>query len=225
MNPVLEKFGVSLLPGRLVCPTENFAQDLVPARLTRNSVKFSFHFANMRRYNQVATMPSAAGLDISGVSDKGFESTVLLVADTAKGRQYWSEVETTNFVDDTARVNPKVGEMIYTDPIPMMVALSRKVGEREQKIMILGDADCLSTSELSRRYRGISSSNFSLINVIFFWMSDGEAPVDIRRPGYIDNDILVSTTAFTVAKVIFMGVIPVALLLFAIILWIRRKGR
>jgi hypothetical protein len=96
---------------------------------------------------------------------------------------------------------------------------------REQKIMILGDADCLSTSELSRRYRGISSSNFSLINVIFFWMSDGEAPVDIRRPGYIDNDILVSTTAFTVAKVIFMGVIPVALLLFAIILWIRRKGR
>ena len=170
-------------------------------------------------------MPSAAGLDISGVEEKGFEPTVLLVADTSKRPRIWSEVETTNFVDDTAKINPAVGEKLYTEPIPMMVALSRKMGDKEQKIMVLGDADCLSTAGLSRGYRGIQSANFPLINVSFFWLSDGEAPVDIRRPGPIDNKLFVGPTGVLVTKIVLMGLIPLALLVFSILLWVRRKGR
>jgi ABC-2 type transport system permease protein len=224
MNPILEKFGVSLLPGRLVCPSANWEQDLVAARLTDTAVRFSFHFATMLIYNQRATMPSAAGLDISNAREKGFEPVVLMVADTAKRPQMWSEVETTNFVDDTAKLNPAVGEKLLQD-VPMMVALYRKMGDKEQRIMVLGDADCLSTGQLSRNYRGIRSGNFSLITSSFFWMSDGEAPIDIRRPAYIDNKLFVTPTGFLITKIFFMGILPIGLLIFAILLWVRRKGR
>ena len=40
--------------------------------------------------------------------------------------------------------------------------------DKEQKIMILGDADCLSNAELSQGRRGIDAANFSLITSSFF---------------------------------------------------------
>jgi ABC-2 type transport system permease protein len=133
-------------------------------------------------------------------------------------------VETTDFIDDTARINPAVGEKLLEN-VPLMVALSRKVGDKEQKIMILGDADCLSNAELSQGRRGIDAANFSLITSSFFWMSDGEAPVDIRRPSAIDRKVFVTPTGLIVTKIFFMGFIPVVLLLFSILMWVRRKGR
>ena len=107
----------------------------------------------------------------------------------------------------------------------MMVALYRKMGDKEQRIMVLGDADCLSTGQLSRNYRGIYSNNFALITSSFFWMSDGEAPVDIRRPKAIDNKLFMTPTGYTITKIFFMGILPVGLLIFSILLWVRRKGR
>ena len=225
MNPLLAKFGVSLLPGCLVCPTDNYPHNLIIARPTAEAKDFSFYLAKMVAYKYVAAMPSATGLDISGVKEKGFEPTVLFVNDTTKGKhQIWSEVETTDFIDDTARINPAVGEKLLEN-IPMMVALSRKVGDKEQKIMILADADCLSNAELSRSRKGINATNFSLITSSFFWMSDGEAPVDIRRPESIDRKIFVTPTGLVVTKVVFMGVLPILMMLFAILMWVRRKGR
>lgn len=63
----------------------------------------------------------------------GFKVTPVLQADTLG---VWNELETINFIDDTVRFNPAVGEIeqLYTTA----VALSRPMGDREQKIVILG---------------------------------------------------------------------------------------
>lgn len=222
MNPLVEQFGVKFMPGRLVCPSENFQADFVISQPTKEGSELIYHLNSMRRYEYVGTMPSVTGLDLSGVENKGFKSTVLLTTDSLK--MYWNEVETTDFVDDTVRLNPAAGE-VEMNRVPTMVALSRTMGDKEQKIIILGDADCLSNGEISMSRKKVRASNYSLITSSFYWMSDDEVPIDVRRPSLPDNKLYISTAGMLTTKIFSVGVLPLALIIFAILIWVRRKGR
>ena len=218
MNPVIEQFGVQFMPGILVRPTENFQADLIVATPTKEAADFSYVYKRMKAWGYVATMPSATGLDY--VTDKGYTVTPLFVSDTI---DCWNELQMTNFVDDTARFDPSAGEIRKT--FVTGLALTRKIGDKEQKIMIFGDADCVSNGEFSRSRKGIKASNYMIIQGAFFWLSDEEVPIDVRRPPIPDNKIYVGETGAYIIKIMFMGVFPVVLLFFALFIWIRRRGR
>ena len=218
MNPLIEQFGVRFIPGTLVRPTENFQSDLIVARPTREAADFSYIYNTMRRREYVATMPGCSGLDY--VTDKGFDVTPLFVSDTI---DCWNELQTTNFVDDTARFNPSSGEMQKT--FVTALALSRKIGDKEQRVMIFGDADCISNGELGISRKGIRASNYSIIQGAFFWLSNEEVPIDVRRPTPPDNKVYPSETGMYITKIMFMGVLSAILLFITIFIWIRRRGR
>lgn len=57
----------------------------------------------------------------------------------------------------------------------------------------------------------------------FHWFSYGEAPLDVRRPGGSDVGIHLKRPDMPYVKIAFMVVVPVILLLWGTILWIRRK--
>lgn len=57
--------------------------------------------------------------------------------------------KTRDFVNDTVVLNPAVGEIERM--FPTALALSRMVGDREQRIMILGNASCISMMVLRER--------------------------------------------------------------------------
>ncbi len=218
MNPLIEQLGVQFMPGRLVRPSKNFQPDLIMALPTKEAGEFSYIFNAMIRREQIATMPSCAGL--SYTTDRGFTVTPLFKSDTIGG---WNEVETTDFIDDTVRINPAAGEIEQS--FITGLALSRKVGDKEQKIVILGDADCISNGEISFNRKNVPAANFSIITGSFFWMSDEEVPIDVRRPTPPDNEVYVGTTGMQVTKIISMGILPAILALSSIFIWIRRRGR
>ncbi|MCR9012481.1 Gldg family protein [Gabonibacter chumensis] len=218
MNPVIGLFGVRFMPGILVRPTKNFQADLIMARPTEEAAEFSYIYGNMKRREFVVTMPSATGLDY--VTDKGFDVTPLFESDTL---DCWNELQTTNFVDDTARFDPSAGEIRKT--FVTGLALSRKVGEKEQRIIVLGDADCVSNGEFSRRRKDIRASNYSIIQGAFFWLSNEEVPIDVRRPTPPDDKIYIGQQGMYISKILFMGVFPALLLCLALFIWIRRRGR
>ena len=136
---------------------------------------------------------------------------------------YWNEKQTTDFVDDAPVFNPEKGEVMKS--WPTAIAMSRKVGDKVQKIIVLGDADCISNAELSIRRRGIPAQNYYLVAGTFFWMSDNEVPIDVRRPAALDRKITVGKLGFTIWKVVSFGLIPAVLALCGVLVWIRRKGR
>lgn len=218
MNPLTQLFGVELMEGVLVKPTENFQPDLVMSQPTPGALELSYFYETMNNWKMSAVMPGAAGLKYT--EDKGFKVTPVLQTDTLG---VWNELETTNFIDDTVRFNPTVGEIeqLYTTA----VALSRPMGDREQKIVILGDADCISNVELFKSREEVESGNFYIILGSFSWLSDGEAPVDVRRPKSIDNRLFLGKTGVKVTDILFKWFIPIALLIGAIFVSIRRRGR
>lgn len=67
--------------------------------------------------------------------------------------------------------------------------LNRKVGNKEQRIVISGDADVIANEALTSQFSGIGASNYSIINGTFRWLSYDEFPIDTRRTDYIDLNI------------------------------------
>jgi len=220
MNPLVSRFGVEFLQGRLVKPSENFSPDFIMAQPTKKGCDMIYYLDAMSQNNTIATMPGATALSYK--EDKGYKVTELFVTDTTGGT--WSEMETTNFIDDTVRLNPALGEEMKAS-IPVALALDRKVGDKEQKVIILGDADCISNGEINISRKGVLASNYSLIMGAFYWMSDNEVPIDVRRPSPPDRKIFLGITGKAVTKWVFVGVFPFLMALSYILLWIRRRGR
>jgi ABC-2 type transport system permease protein len=218
MNPLVEPLGVTFLPGRLVKRSENFQPDFIIARPTKEAGEFSYIFNAMIAREYVATMPGCVGLSYAG--DKGFAVTPLFRSDTIAS---WNEIETTDFVDDTVRLNPNVGEIERSHAT--MLALSRKVGEKEQKIIILGDADCISNGEISISRKNVPASNYSLITGSFYWMSDEEVPINVTRPSPPDRRVAVGPKGMYWWNIFWIGCIPATLLFFMLFIWIKRRGR
>ncbi|MDE7374016.1 MAG: GldG family protein, partial [Odoribacter sp.] len=150
MNPLMTSLGVQFMPGRLVQKSEDFLQTLVLARVTREAAKIYPRFNWMRHWNYRVPMPDAVGLDYK--TDAGFNVKVLLETDST---QCWNEVETVNFKDEEAILHPEAGEK--EQAYALALALDRKVGEKEQRIVILSDADCLSNGEFSLHRRGVNT--------------------------------------------------------------------
>lgn len=216
MAPLFEQMGVSIVPGTLVARQEEVA-NLTVSRPTQECADLMYAFEEVKKYKYVITMPSAAGLEYT--TDKGFHAVPLLVSDSLA----WNELETTNFLDDTVSVNPAKGEI--QKPYVTALALSREIGGRQQKIIVLGDADCLSSGELGTSRRGLYASNYSVVTGGFYWLSDNEVPIDVRRPKTTDDLLTFSKDHLGIFDVMYQWVFPGAMLLIAILMWIRRRGR
>ena len=221
-DSLLSLLGVKVMPGRVVKPGDNYLADFIVATPTKEGGKLMYPLENMRERDQVITMPGAVALSGEKSREMGFNVTELFVTDTTGGA--WIEVETTNFIDDTVKINPEVGEKSKA-AIPVVLALSRMVGEKEQKIIISGDADCISNGEISISRNDIPAANYSMITGLFFWMSDNEVPIDVRRPATTDRKLFLEISSMEISKWVLQAVLPIILALFYIVLWIKRRGR
>ena len=210
-------FGVEQIPGTLVKVTENYAPDMITALPTQEGAEFNENFDYMKKRGYCIVSTRISGLKYD--TDKGYKVTPLFETDSL----VWNEVETTNFVDDTVILNPSKGEV--QGRYVTALALERKIADKDQRIIILGDADYISNGELGRSRKGVKASNYSIIMGGFFWLSDEEVPIDINRPPYKDNRIELSVQAMSIWKVIMMWVIPIIVAITSIFIWLRRRGR
>ncbi|MBO9635134.1 MAG: Gldg family protein [Chitinophagaceae bacterium] len=217
MDELIAPFGVRFVPGQLVVKGKTQLPDFIVSKPTADAGDLIYILGEMHKYKLVVTMPGAVGLDYS--TDKGFDVAPLLMSDSLS----WNEMETTNFIDDTVRLNPAAGEV--QKAYPTALALSRKVGNKTQKIMILGDADCISNGEISISRQNIPAANFSLIRSAFFWMSDNEVPIDVRRPQSTDDAIALNKKSMFTSKLALVWVLPGLMILTALIGWVRRRSR
>lgn len=217
MTPLLAEFGVSMVPGTLVQLTENFSPDLIISKPMKGLIDLNYHFQQMADTKGVVTMPSASGLEYT--TDKGYVVTPLLKTDSL----VWNEIESEDLLDDKLVCNSLVGEIQKS--FVTGLALSRRVGNKEQKVMILSDADCISNAELKASRENIFATNFNIITGGFYWMSDGEVPVDIRRPMPTDDKIYMSEAVMSLWGIIWKWGFSGLFVIVSIFIWVRRRGR
>lgn len=218
MNPIVTPLGVRFEQGCVVHPTTEHPADLVVGYPTVESEELSYWFGTLRSYQYGIAMTGATPMVYE--TDKGFEVTSLMRTDSVG---VWNEIETTDLLNDSVHHNPAVGEV--EQAYDLALGLSRKVGDRTQKIIIISDADCISNGEVVRERPGVNAFNYYMILGAFDWFSDGEVPIDTRRPDSPDDHMEISEQTVTGVKIIFVWLLPGLMLLTAILIWLRRRGR
>lgn len=215
MNPIIASFGVQFMTGQIVQQNKDFMMDLVFAKPQKDLGNLSYMFDAL--VERVITMPGCVGLEYE--QKPGFTIIPLLSLET---QGCWNEVETMNFIDEKAELNVKAGEV--EQAYPLALALSREIAGKQQKIVILGDADCMSNAEMKANRDKVNAGNGMFILSIFNWMTDGEFPIDVRRPATPDNDLYVGVDGMKITRYAFWG-FSLLLLVVYLCLWFHRRGR
>lgn len=224
MNPLLEEIGVNLQPGVIAQPSNINPGDLVLGKSTPMAAeKMKGLYKSMLRYKErsAVTMPSAVALEVTDTMR--FNPIVLLQTDSL---QTWIEYQTKDFINESLSMDSLKGERLGAYPVAIALVGKQKHKDKEQRILVLGDADCFSNAELQKASReGINSYNFNMIPSSFRWLCYGEFPVSSAREPYPDKDISITPMDLPVIKWIYCYGIPFIIGMFGIIIWLRRRKR
>lgn len=218
-NQIAELVGGLFVNGRLAVPQgeNDLQQDLVLARVTANAVKTHPQMSAFRSHGNRITMPGA--VQVAGFRTKGFAPLTILASEA----QGWNEIHTTDFVNTVAELDSLKGEKRGAKSVG--IQMTRTVGDKNQKILLLGDADCFSNAEMMRQRYGVTSANFPFLYQTFKWLCDDRYPIDTPRAHGKDNSLRIGFQAIPFLKWGFLGVLPLVMLLAMILIIIRRKSR
>lgn len=216
LNPVLSTLGVQLMDGTIVQPSPEGTPDIVKPNLTAAAAEFSRPLAKQYKDNMAARMPGATG--ITYVNNLGFTIKPLMVSDE---KLSWLKKE--KFVTDSATLVFSAAAGDLRGALPTAISLTRKIGGKEQRIVVTGDADFMNNNVLSR-YSG-STANFVFSTAAYSWLSYGEFPIDTTRPDSKDNRVTVTMEQVAFQKMLLVWLLPALLVAFAAILLIRRKRK
>ena len=227
LNPIMDMVGVSFVDGILVQESMDYAQNLIIGDIAYDALKVSQSLiAAISKKNNIVG-ENAMALDVTKASEKGFEVINMVTTDSLSNdkKRVWNELQVTDFENEKAVFNPEKGEKELKSA-PLAVALTRNVAEKEQRIVVLGNADMIANVELLKSRSGVRASNYTLITESFRYLSQDEFPIYAPRPAGPDTDLLyLKREARLWVKWIFNLVIPCLIALFGIFLLIRRKSR
>lgn len=209
-NPVLRR-----LLGVEVTPQVVFAGDSVTPQ---NELKVLFQTENVKALNMKRLVLSermilhaAGGIDV--VEDRGFQTHVL--THTNPKESHWTELETTDLSNEKAEYHPAAGEEERV--FNTMIALSREVNGKQQKILVAGDTDLFDNEN--------QSSGCHVMHGIACWLTDGEFPLFMPRPRGQHTKVKLTPDQFGMIQWVFSTVLPLLLLVGGCFLWFRRKAR
>jgi ABC-2 type transport system permease protein len=216
LNPLMNKLGVQFMDGILMQQSKDFSPDLVTGYFTTAAAATAKNYKLLWTDSARVSVPGAAGIQYS--NNGLYKTTPLLATDATKT---WNKLGPLNQDTGYVQFDPIVGDKKIT--VPVALALTGKGAEKEQRILVMGDADWMSAAELGRY--NIRVANFAFMVEVFKWLTYDQYPVDVSRPPSTDNKLTIGKEGVTTLKIIFLGVIPAVLLLSGITILIIRKRR
>jgi len=216
INPLLDSLGVKMLDGTLVQRSKDYSYGLVAPVLAAGAVAMDPGLQPFYAARFPVSMPDAAALSYD---EKGtFDIHPLLITD---GQTSW--LKKGKFTLDSAALTLEPGNGDEQGSFSTALMLTRPVKNREQRIIVSGDADFFSNAELTRNNMQTLNSGFALS--IFRWFSYGEFPIDTSRPAPKDNISTLTKGSVKTLQILYYGVIPGTLFLLGLIILIRRKRK
>lgn len=216
VNPILDSLGVNMLNGTLLQRSRDYSYGLVTPFVSAGAVAMSPSLQPFYTYQSVISMPDAAALAyrVNG----SFDIHPILTTDA---RTSW--LKKGRFTLDSAALTVDIGKGDEQGAFPTALSLTRKIKDKEQRILVAGDADFFSNAELGRA--NMATANSSLAVNIFSWFAHGEFPINVSRPQPKDNSIKLNKVRVKVIQVVYYGVIPGLMFLVGSVLLIRRKRK
>jgi ABC-2 type transport system permease protein len=205
LNPLLAELPIRLKSNQIYQKSKDVEATVLAAKPSTKAQGLGL----VKNRSSIISLAGVAGLELVQNSN-GFKIDSILVSDTKNVWQGRIAIDTTSDSYDR-------------ETHVLAASLTRTVNDKEQRIMVLGDADFMSNSELSRFNLRTVNADFA-IN-LFKWFTYDQFPVNTERPASIDNKILVNASALKKIKYTWTGILPVLIALTGGYLLIRRKRK
>jgi ABC-2 type transport system permease protein len=215
LNPILQTIGVTLDPGTIVMPRKHNLPNSFDADVTAIGTRMAEEPALVGSIRS-GTLPQ---IYLYGVANLGFAEkdgfTIQPVYGITPTHDAW--IENGPFVADSAApvFNAAEGD-VRRSYFVAGVQMTRKINNREQRIMVSGDADFMSPRRMS---------GAAIKNGMFSWALYNDYPVYANYPDPIDVKVKIGFDAARTLYIVYVYVIPAIVLLYAVLLLIRRKRK
>ncbi|MBL1410584.1 Gldg family protein [Sphingobacterium faecale] len=216
LNPILKRIGVQMIEGTLVEQDEKLSADQVKSYITNKGLEFGKSISSLYKRQVPIMTRGVVGLTYEQYTD--FDVSPLL---ETKADASWNKKGIV--VLDSARLiyNPQEGDELKS--YPTALAITRNMKDREQRILVIGDADFMSNGELEKSSSLVGNTEF--YKGFIGWFTYGKLPIEVTMQKPIDDKINLSGSQIGPLKWIFLGLIPGMMALIGTILLIRRKRK
>ena len=218
VSDILAYLGVGVLNGTVVYPGSATAPTVIPAVTTDYaSILSGYFFPHM-----MVSMPTAAAIDYMLSSE--WDAVPVLAT---PGADCWNETETTDFgeISDVSELSANRAAGEFQKSHSLAIALSRKVNGKEQRVMVIGDADCLSNVEMGSPRKSFRALNQFFCTGVFNWLSDNRLPIDVSRQSPIDNAMDITPESAYNWTVLLKWVLQAILAVIGVIVIVVRQRR
>ncbi|TCV84727.1 ABC-type uncharacterized transport system involved in gliding motility auxiliary subunit [Sulfurirhabdus autotrophica] len=201
LQPLAEKLGLELTPGTIVDPA---AQQLKAPPTWALGTTYAHHPIT-QKFNLITVFPFAR--QIGANENKGWRVTPLIEV-AQNGWVEMGRLDNTIAFDKTHDI---------AGPINIASSFERAVEDKLQRIVVVG-----SGAFLSNTYLG-NGGNLDLgINAIN-WLAGDDNLITIQPRATIDSSLSLSKLSAGILSVGFLIIIPLALLITGLFIWLRRR--
>lgn len=216
INPFLHSVGAKLLPGTLVQLSKNEMPHMVLPAVTLEHAHL-YQQESKFTVSQKAQIPTGRSMHVlhPGAAALSHTDSVFKISSlmaTSPGKTW---VKAGHLVIDSATpvLDVREGDYIY-DSFNVALALQREINNKEQRIVIGGDADFTSN---------VRSSNKILITNYLSWLTYESFPIHFLETAPIDTVLTISLKTAEVQYIALVWLLPSVLLVCGTIILLRRK--
>lgn len=219
LNPLLGQIGVQLSNGQLVQPHKNETPEKITNYYTFEAFDLAAH-PSLLKYKHVwehgirkdsLNVGFVGAAAISWLSNTGFNVTPLYMTSPDKA---WLKAGKLVIDSILPSFSDKEGDIRQVS-FATAVSLSRQRNNKEQRIVVAGDADFLSN------FRG----NVNIIDAFYSWLTNNHFPVYTPYPRAPDSVFMLTSAGAGMQKIFFLWVLPGVVLIIGTIILIRRKRK
>lgn len=198
-----DELGIKSLPGRVI---DAASQQLVQGSPTFIVLDRFIPHPTTRQLTNPVLLPEAQAFSITPLA--GQDTAVLLQTPEAS----WTELSAIEgeiaFDENTAEV---------AGPLILGVSIERKIGDIDQRIVMIGDADFGTSAYLG------NGANLAFIESLYLWLSGNAAALEFVTTPAVDSELQLTSTDVIALSSTFLAGVPLALLSVAgIAAWRRR---
>ena len=219
LNPLLAHIGARLESGQLVHVTRHEVPNRVPTYF-KTDLYFMYDGQGMQRLRNRMNNPKyqdtvkdivSGTVDVQATGGTDYQFKPLMVTHEQAFNKAGRLV-----VDSTAPVfTPAEGDVKRT-PFTTIATVTRKLPNKQQRILVAGDADYM--SNLRNGGKPVTIGFFS-------WLDDNRFPVYTPMPEPLDQLFTISGKAAKAQSTFFIWILPALLLLLGIVILVRRKRK
>lgn len=217
LDPIVSYLGVEFKPGQLRQESEDFSSDFILGKVPKDALMLSKSYSFKNRVEKGYSVSVPTAMALRNYDNNQFQVTPLVVTDKKTSNEL-KDAESDQLYKLTAFESSKQVEM------PIILAFNRRVGNKEQRIIVAGDADFMNNREWARR--NVPSMNRrQFIPNLFRWLSNDEFPVNTEYAPGEDFQITITAIGSLWFHIIFQGIMPGLILVLGAVLLISRKRK